>query len=246
MTPNAKTMLHLDTTEMEQTVNGLKNVLNDREMNRLIYRTLQRTGQHARTLVAKDVTQDYHVDYGYALHSIGNPTMGSGNGISCIMNVSNARKKLARGGGGHYFKAMARSNKTGRKMSKKKFHAVGARGGYGVQAAILKEGTSKLPSHGEAAHFMISGGAMEGQVFTRKADGSKYVATVKYRTKDGTTKTYKTKKTSIRPGVGIGMPQMPMNRSAEKIQADTQVLMMKRLEHEYDVLIQGIARKKGK
>lgn len=246
MAPKAKTLLHIDTTQMQQTVGGLKNVLSDRQMNVLIYRTLKRTGEHARTLVARDVTHEYHVNYGYALHSIGKPQMGSGGGISCIMPVSNARKKLARSGGPHFFKAVASSNKTGRKVSKKRFHAVGARGGYNVQAQILKGETSKLPSHGKTAHFMISGGPLEGQVYTRKSDGSKYVATVKYKTKNGGVKTYKTKKAAIRPGVGIGMPQMPINRSAEEIQRGTQALMMKRLEHEYDVMVQGIAKIKGK
>lgn len=242
MAPKAKTLLHVDTTDVEQKVEALRGILTDKEMRLLLSRTFKRTAQHVRTLVARDVTHDYHVNYGYALGSIGQPRMSSGAGIECVMPVKNARKKMGREGGGHYFKAVARSGKTGRKISAKKFRAVGARGGYAVQAFVVKGGVSSLPSSGENAHFMVSSGAHEGKVYVRKGDGSTYMATVKYQAADGSTKTYQVKKASIRPGVGIGVPQMPVNRSESEIQQDTQEVLVKRFEHEYEVIIQGLAK----
>ncbi len=227
-----KTMLRIDTTPVQQITKQLKDFFEPKQIGQIMGRAFKRTGQQVRTMVAREIRQDYKVDYGYALHSIGLPQFRSGDGIQSVMPVSNARKKIARAGGSHFFKAVARSSKTGRKITAKRFQAMGARGGYAVQAAVLKSGMSGLPASGDNAHFMVSSGAKEGNVYAKKGDGSTYMATQTYRAKDGSVKTYKVKKASIRPAVGIGVPQMPMNRSADTIQKKAQEILIKRTLHE--------------
>ncbi len=243
MKATPKTMLRVDTTEVQTLAHQMKDFFTPKQLQGVMGRAFKRTGQQVRTMVAREIRNDYQVNYGYALHSIGLPRIKGGEGIQCVMPVVNARKKIARAGGSHFFKAVARSSTSGRKMSAKRFRAVGARGGYAVQAAVLKSGMSSLPGSGENAHFMVSSGSSEGKVYAHKGDGSTYMAQQTYRRKDGSVKTYKVKKASIRPAVGIGVPQMPMNRSADTIQAKAQDILLKRTLHEAERELEKMAKK---
>lgn len=92
----------------------------------------------------------------------------------------------------------------------------------GPKAKIVKTGNSLLPhSKGSARiHFYISKGRLSGHVFVRHGDGKRW------RSRNG-----RMQKGSISHAVGIGVPQMPMNRSQDEIQADILKYMSKRLAH---------------
>ncbi len=96
-------------------------------------------------------------------------------------------------------------------------------------------------------HFYIPSGRLQGHVFVRHNDGIDW--TGKRREGTGETEVWKTKKGkrkrnrkvqttgerkrigTISHGVGIGIPQMPMNRSADEIQEQVGQYAMERLLH---------------
>jgi hypothetical protein len=238
-------MMNLDMSDVMGLLSDMKNSMSERQYTTLLYRVMNRTGSRAKTLVAKEVTTDYQIPYGKALSAISPPMTTKGNGVTCVLRVSGARGKIARDGGKGTFKATPVRSRNGkiRKMQKKTFRAIGAKGGYAVQARILKGGMTILPKTGEGTHFMVSSGPREGEVYVRLSGGQKYTAKVTYTKKNGVEVTHYVKKDAIRPGVGIGVPQMPMNRSAPKIQARIIEVMRERILHEHRVIMENLARK---
>jgi len=94
-----------------------------------------------------------------------------------------------------------------------------------VTARILKSKATKLPTKvgtgnkgtgTVAAHFMTP----SGKVYARMSDD----------------------RDDIRPAVGIGVPQMPTNRSQDAVQEKIMDTLRKRIEHEHWALMSGITR----
>jgi len=88
-----------------------------------------------------------------------------------------------------------------------------------VYAAIVKGHISQLPrvmkNQGGNAPFVGGGGRINGLVVTRRTKERYPVVRV----------------------VGLGVPQMPLNRSEEKVQNAIRDLLEKRLEHNFDHLM---------
>ncbi len=92
---------------------------------------------------------------------------------------------------------------------------------YRVKSRIVKAGTSTLPSqmgsYGGMPPFRNLGSKLGGLTFTRAGKSRLPIMKV----------------------VGIGIPQMPMNRSQEEVQADIMAYMKNRIEHEIQRAIGG-------
>lgn len=233
----AKTLLSIDTSDAQDLMNGLSRAYDERTFQQLMYRVMQRAGTRTRTLVKKLVPADYHAPGGWVGSAVGAPEIQtSAGGAGCIIPVDGARGKIGRGGP---FKASAsgagggkvRSAYEGRKGSR-------TRRAYKINAQIVKAGGSALPSAGDRPHIMIMGRAGHvGGVYVVRKDLGTYMATVHRRTKTKGIRTYKAKKTVIVSAVGIGVPQMPMTRSADKIQLGISQLLYERMEHEHEALL---------
>ena len=238
---SANTMLKLNTAEADRLFADLKSTLTPQQYHLLLARTMERVGKSVRTMVAREVTHDYAIPYGKVLKAISSPITMKGAGITCVLKVTDVRGKIARKGKGAY--QAVTTGAGGRRITAKKFRKTGARGGYSIHAKIVKAGLSLLPwSEGEV-HFMVSSGAHEGEVFVRLKNGAKYSRLVVRKDKNGNTRTYRVMADKIRPGVGIGVPQMPMTRSADEIQRKAVKMLMDRAVHEHRVIIEGLARK---
>lgn len=203
--------LRIDVSSLSGKLDAMKASLTTANYKKALHRALRRTGEHARTLTGREVRQDYHIAYGKVLRTIKNPRISyTADGVSCILPIIKNREPI--GGGGF---------------------AYTTRGG--VAAKIVKTGKSALPTKGRRPHFAVKS---KGRVFVRMAGSGKTWITTQYNKKTG--KVYRVAKQPIAPAVGIGIPQMPLTRSATRIQDQVLNKMAERLEHEHNVIMNGI------
>ena len=204
--------LRIDVSSLANKLSAMQAALTTANYKKALHRALKRTGEHTRTLIAREVRQDYHITHGKVLKTIKNPTItNTADGVTCVLPIIKAREPI--GGGGF---------------------AYTTRGG--VAAKIVKSGKSMLPTKGSRPHFAVKS---KGRVYVRLAGAGKTYHIVKRNRKTG--KAYAARKESIAPAVGIGIPQMPLTRSKTRIQDQVLDKMMERLEHEHNVIINGIA-----
>jgi hypothetical protein len=202
--------LRIDVSSLQGKLDALKATLSTGQYQMVLYRALKRTAEQVKTATAREVRQDYHIAYGAVLKTIKNPV------VSKLANGVNAYLNISKarekiGGGG--FSYVSRG---------------------GLAAKIVKTGNSRLPTKGARPHFAVK---KKKQVFVRRATAGKTWITTQ-KTKAGTV--YHVAKQPISPGVGIGIPQMPITRSAGKIQNFAILKLGERLEHEHDVIMRKI------
>ena len=210
-------MLKVDTAELSGLIERMRAVHTQEQFRKVMYRALQRTGPRVRTILKKEVPADYRATPSWIGKQVGNPSTTIGAEVGCTIPVAGARGWV--GGGGPY-KATASAGGarittgyTGRRGKR-------TRRAYKVTASIVTAGGSTLPSSGKAVHFMVFSGPKKGRVFARlNQSGSR-----------------------IRPAVGIGVPQMPTNRSEEAVQEGIIEVLKQRIEHEHAALVRGYAR----
>ena len=217
-----KTLLSIDTRDLNRTLKEVGAALGPDKMNIALKHTIQDTGRKVRTLVKSEIRKEYHAKAGRIGKAIGRPQYSLGGTISCIIPVRDVRGTIATDSGG--YTALKR----------------------GPGAKIVKSGNSVLPhaKTDKRIHFYIPSGRLQGHVFVRHNDGIDW--TGKRREGTGETEVWKTKKGkrkrnrkvqttgerkrigTISHGVGIGIPQMPMNRSADEIQEQVGQYAMER------------------
>lgn len=229
-----KTLLSIDTRDLNRTLKEVGAALGPDKMNIALKHTIQDTGRKVRTLVKSEIRKEYHAKAGRIGKAIGRPQYSLGGTISCIIPVRDVRGTIATDSGG--YTALKR----------------------GPGAKIVKSGNSVLPhaKTDKRIHFYIPSGRLQGHVFVRHNDGIDW--TGKRREGTGETEVWKTKKGkrkrnrkvqttgerkrigTISHGVGIGIPQMPMNRSADEIQEQVGQYAMERLLHYEEAILKGI------
>ena len=228
----ANTLLRIDTSDVEHLINGLKLVYGEKTFQQIMYRVMKRAGTRTRKLVKKEVTVDYQAPSGWVGSAIGDARIQtSASGAGCIIPVDGVRGKL-----GAQYKAQAQGA-NGNKITAAYQGRKGKRSrrSYKITAQIVKSGASEMPSSGERPHIKIMGrSGNTGGFYVVRRDLGTYIATSRKRTKHGVI-TYKAVKSIIVPAVGIGVPQMPMTRSADKIQQGVSQLLFDRIQHEHEV-----------
>lgn len=204
--------LRIDVSSLSGKLDAMRAALTTANYKKALHRALKRTAEHTRTLTSREVRQDYHITHGKVLQTIKAPRISyTADGVSCVLPIIKAREPI--GGGGF---------------------AYTTRGG--VAAKIVKAQKSTLPTKGRRPHFAVKS---KGRVFVRLAGSGKTWITTQTNKRTG--KVYRVAKQPIAPAVGIGIPQMPLTRSATRIQDKVLLKMAERLEHEHNVIINGIA-----
>ena len=198
--------LQLDISDVQETIAALRTVHTNRQFELLMCRAFKRTGGRVKTILKRELPQEYNVTPGWVGSQVGAPRTsfgGGGLGVSCCIPIDGHRGSI----GGRY-------NASGGAHG---WRAVGKR--YKINAKIVKSGTSKLPStmshQGGNPPFRNLGSKLNGVAFTRVGKARFPIAKV----------------------VGLGVPQMPLNRSKESVQEEIRETLEKRLEHEHAWLI---------
>lgn len=209
MAKNAK-YLDIDISNAKETLDKLRAVHTEENFKKAVYRAFKRTGNYTKKIVAKDVSEHYNITQKRVREHIGAPrtSMGTGAmGVSCVIPITGRRLTV----GGTYNAKGGRHGWKGIKAGKR----------YKITAKIVRNEQSTLPEEmkrqgGQPPFRNLSAPKLKKIAFTRigKARDAKIV-----------------------PVVGLAVPQMPMNRAREDVQADVVDYLKKRLEHEHEYLV---------
>ncbi len=211
--------LRIDVSPLQKQIDEMKSVMAPRTFQRCMGITVKEVGTRLKTQIARAVRQEYNVPYGRVLGAISTPKFtGSGAAISCRLDLKDPRIKIKNYGKGN---------------SRRK-RAIYAKAGLHARIAKVDQ---PLPTSGPNAHY-VKRSSGQVIVFT----GGTFTMKERFHTKNATGKLYTVKKKSYRQGVGVAIPQMPMNRSENAIQEWTREKLMERLKHNAIAMGKGYIR----
>lgn len=207
-------VIYVDMTDAKELVNDLRAMHTKKEFETLIFRASRKTAGRVRSILKEELPKDYHVKKNAIGKAVKNPKIQRMPGMAISCRIPVEGVRLAIGG---------------------EFSATGGRKGwkgitpgkrYKIKAKIVKKGQSVLPVEmkkigGKPPFRNLSAKKLNNVAFTRKGDD----------------------KTPIQKIVGIAIPQMPMNRSENRIQTEIKEYMINRLEHEHEFMIGKIKRR---
>lgn len=186
--------IYVDVSHLMDTINMMKNAMSTASFHEMMRRTFNDAGKKVKTIIRKDVPQEYAVTAGWAGSAVGWPKM---SGLGVVVPIKGHRGSL----GGTFAASGGRGRPAKGRRAK-------------IQAKIVKGQSSTLPAtlphQGGQPPFMVG-----GIVFTRK---------------------YANKSHPIVHVVGLGVPQMPINRSEAQVQKDISDVVEKRLIHHFGQL----------
>lgn len=187
--------LDIDISDLSDTIEMMRATLTEAQFKRLMYRTFAEAGRKSKTMIAREVQQDYVVTQAWVKSQI-RPfrlTFGGAFPVTCTIPISSHKGSI----GG-------------------RFKASGGRRGRRISAAIVRAGRSTLPdemkNQGGNPPFMSGGVA-----YTRRTKNRYPIVRV----------------------VGLGVPQMPMNRSRVKVERVLLEYIGNRLEHNFGHMFGG-------
>jgi len=209
--PNGTVYLEVDASELHEEINILKHAMKPEAFDRAMYGIFKQTGKHVKKILQTDLPQKYNIKSPEVGKAVqgAKVTMGSGSGAGCTIPVVASRRHI--GGGGRGFTA----------YGYRRGWASLTSGHYDITAVIYRGKRSRLPAHmksyGGKPPFRNVPSKLNGLTFTRAGDARLPIMVVK----------------------GIGIPQMPMNRSKPEVQNDIKDYMFNRMEHRLQALVRN-------
>lgn len=206
---NGNNYLTIDTSDLEEKLDLMRLVLKQKQFEQIMYRTFRETGKKAKSLVAKEVQDDYAVTQGWVKSGIGQYKLSFGGEfpVTCTIPLTGTKGMI-----GPTFKMSQPSKYYGRKVKGVLKRPKAPK----IYARIVKGQTSALP-----ATMQRQGGnppfIAKGMVFTRRTSKSKPIVRV----------------------VALGVPQMPLNRSGPDIQDALLEQVSSRLDHHFERMLSG-------
>lgn len=204
----SRVFLDIDISRAKGTIEALRAMHTEKEFRNIMYSAFKRAGRSTRTAVKRIIPQDYNVTQSTVYKQIGEPRVQFGGGelgVSCSIPIDGARMTI-----GGTFKATGGAAGWNVKKGKR----------YKIRAQIVRGQKSVLPEEmthqgGNPPFINKSAPQLHGVAFTRTGR----------KTKNG--------KDQIVRVVGLGVPQMPLNRSEDKVQDSIVDILINRLEHEH-------------
>ncbi len=190
--------LYVDLSDVKPKLEYMQSVLKKAEYEKLMYRTFAEVGRKAKTMVAKEVQQDYVVTQQWVKSQIGAYKLQFGGQfpVTCTIPLKGVKGSI---GGRFPLSSPARSR----------------RQGY-VRSTIVKGQISTMPPH-----------------MTNQGGNPPFVA-------NGVAYTRRTaERLPIVRVVGLGVPQMPLNRSQDKVQDSILDYTERRLDHHFARMLSG-------
>lgn len=222
--------LSIDMSDVYEKLREIRQVVGEKNAEKILYWTVKDTARHIRKTLSPILRKEYQSRAMTIRGSIGQPEINGA--MSCVIPIENARNII----GGSDFPLdgsttrVVKGNATRRKKALEAGKKPKPGKKYKIRAKILKKGVSTLP------HIMPGAG--------RSSYGDQPPFLMPVKSKSGPTGKYivmtrkgKEKLPIIRV-VGIGVPQMPLNRSREEVKDDIAEFAMKRLVHNYEAVLE--------
>lgn len=222
--------LSIDMSDVYEKLREIRQVVGEKNAEKILYWTVKDTAGHIRKTLSPILRKEYQSRAMTIRGSIGQPEMNGA--MSCVIPIENTRNII----GGKDFPLdgsttrVVKGNATRRKKALEAGKKPKPGKKYKIRAKILKKGVSTMPdvmpgagrsSYGDQPPFLMPVKSKEG------ATGKYIVMTRKGK-----------EKLPIIRVVGIGVPQMPLNRSREEVKDDIAEYAMKRLVHNYEAVLQ--------
>ena len=206
-------VIYVDMSDAKGLIEGLRAVHTKKEFETLMARACRKTAGRVRKILKDELPKDYHVKKNAIGKAVKSPQMKRTPGMAVSCCIPIEGARLAIGG---EFSA------TGGRRGWKGIQA-GKR--YKIKAKIVKKGQSVLPVEmknigGKPPFRNLSARKLNKVAFTRTGDD----------------------RLPIEKIMGIAIPQMPVNRSEDRVQQEVKVYMIKRIKHEHDFMIGKIKR----
>jgi len=209
---------YLDATDLQRRLNEVRSQVTEQKFKQVTFRTFKEVARKSRTLVAKEVVKDYRVTQAWVKGHFDPYKVSFGGEYPVTCQIPMRSPKGSVGGRFKLSGSIWYSGPHGvwgrQKATKKRPERYWKMYGSGrIRAMIVKTGTSTLPqkmnNQGGNPPFVAL-----GVVFTRR---------------------YKTRLPIVRV-VALGTPQLPLNRSEDRVQEVILDFAMDRLMHNYDFM----------
>lgn len=209
--------LKIYTDDLDRMVDQLKERIGTEKARIALEHTLRDVGKKAKTLSKRAIQEQYEAKSYRIDKAFKRAIINTGSEISCIVPIVDSRGTIAKNGA---FISLKR----------------------GPGAKVVKTAKTLLPSSktSDRVHFYIPSGELAGHVFVRHKDGEHWNG---YQWVKGKREQNKRRIGSISHGVAIAVPQMPMTRAAEGIQAEIADFAMQRLLHYEEQINAGVITK---
>ena len=199
--------IYVDISDLMETIEHMKGALSDHAFHEMMRRTFNDAGRKVKTIMRQEVPKDYEVGANWVGSMVQWP---KSRGLGVVVPIKGKRGSI--GGRFHAtggsFARKGYTTKSGKVVK-------AARVNKKIRAKIVKGQASAMPDtmdhQGGQPPFMINGVA-----FTRKLPNRAY---------------------PIVRVVGLGVPQMPINRSREEVQEEIREVISKRLQHHFTILM---------
>ena len=221
--------LNIDMSDVYEKLNEMKQVVGEKNAAKILYWTVKDSARHIRAKLSPILRKEYQSRAMTIRRSIGEAIM-TGE-MSCVIPIENTRNII----GGDDFPLDGSTTRVvkGNERRRKKAIEAGKKPKpgkkYKIRAKILKKGVSTMPdvmpgagrsSYGDQPPFLMpvkskSGPTGKHIVMTRKGKARLPIISV----------------------VGIGVPQMPLNRSRAAVEDDIADFAMDRLVHHYEAVL---------
>lgn len=182
----------------------------------MMQRTFMETGRHARPVIKREILNQYEVKSSWVNDKIGQPRP-LGTELGCLIPINSKRGTI----GGIYVATGGMTRVQGTQQHMRNGTVRNRKAHWRIKrinAKIVKGQQSTMPDlmahQGGNPPFRNN---MAGIAFTRTTPARLPIASV----------------------VGLGVPQMPLNRSRPAIEADIKDYLMRRLKHNYEHMIGG-------
>lgn len=222
--------LNIDMSDVYEKLNQMKQVVGEKNAAKILYWTVKDSAGHIRAKLSPILQKEYQSKAMTIRRSIGKAIM-TGE-MSCVIPIENTRNII----GGKDFPLdgsttrVVKGNATRRKKALEAGKKPKPGKKYKIRAKILKKGVSTMPdvmpgagrsSYGDQPPFLMpvkskSGPTGKHIVMTRKGKAKLPIISV----------------------VGIGVPQMPLNRSRAAVEDDIAEYAMERLVHHYEAVLE--------
>lgn len=201
-------IMEIDISDAAEIIGELRAIHTEENFKKIMYRAFRRTGSKVKTIIKKEVPKDYAVSSAWVGKHIGAPRVQYGGGGIGVQCTIPIQGK--RGSIGGQFGASGGAHGWNSKNRK-----------YRVKARILREKQSTLPGHlkhqnnGVPFRNLSAKAKLHGVAFARVGKDRLPIVSVS----------------------GLGVPQMPMNRSKDDVQKEIVAHLIERIEHEHNYLI---------
>ena len=226
-------VLSLDTEKAQALFDHARKTLTREQFLLMLRREIPRMGTELKTVIKDEVAVDYTAKKGEVGAALQGPFSIGGGGVGIRIPMSEPRILIKKGADKRKkeYKAFLKE-RTGRAGNRKRFMLTPA---IGAKAGMVRGGEENLPTSGRRPHYFNSSGRVvvyvKGEHYTRM---EKFTATAKG---GESKKAYRSTKPKTRPAVGIGIPQMPLTRSKDRIQKEMEARLEKRVVHQVNHIL---------